>query len=211
MTRKRPNINADDNDRAFAAGDAARDAAADDSPSSKRGARAEGLAPSRGELKREALDVLALAARLVALGPVLRQRLNLSENLTDQVEQTLRMRAHGARKRQMQFLAKHLREDPDAIVRIRAIVEQTGDAHRQDIAAVHRTERWRDRLLAEGDPALDALIAEHPSLAEERGRLRDLIRQAQREQRAGKPPSAARELFRGLKNLNDASPTAAPE
>ena len=69
-------------------------------------------------------------------------------------------------------------------------------AHRET-AAMHRLETWRDRLLADGDDALAAFIAEYP--AADRQRLRQLIRNALAERKADKPPHAFRELFRALR------------
>jgi ribosome-associated protein len=57
---------------------------------------------------------------------------------------------------------------------------------------------WRDRLLAEGEPALAALIAAEPGL--DAKRLRALVAQARAEAAADRPPAAARELFRWLRD-----------
>ena len=59
-------------------------------------------------------------------------------------------------------------------------------------AAVHRrADRWRERLLEEGDAALAALVEEVPGA--DRQRLRALVRRA-----GGGAPGAARALFDAL-------------
>jgi len=66
---------------------------------------------------------------------------------------------------------------------------------------LHRAEQWRDRLLAEGDLGLNALLQEFP--AGDRQTLRQLMRQAEAEVERQQPPAAARQLFQRLRELLD--------
>ena len=68
----------------------------------------------------------------------------------------------------------------------------------------HRIESWRNRLLAEGEPALDALVAAAPAL--DRARLATLLADARYEAAGGGPPQAARALFRYLREAMAAPP-----
>ena len=155
--------------------------------------------PSRSELRRQALDVLGLAKALVELSDAELARVPLSDELRELVVDSRRITAQIARKRQMQFLAKHLRRAEDELPAIRAALAQDRDERRRDAAALHRVEAWRDRLVREGDDALNALLAEHPDA--DRQRLRQLARRASEEYHANRPPAAARELFRALREL----------
>ncbi|HVF35237.1 MAG TPA: ribosome biogenesis factor YjgA [Candidatus Saccharimonadia bacterium] len=155
--------------------------------------------PSRSQLRREALDVLALAKALVELTDARLDRVPLSEDLHELVIESRRITANIARKRQMQFLAKHLRRAEDELPAIRAAIEQDLGERRSAAAGMHRAEAWRDRLVAEGDEALNTLLESHPDA--DRQRLRQLARRAQDERDANKPPAAARELFRALRML----------
>jgi len=60
-------------------------------------------------------------------------------------------------------------------------------------------ERWRDKLVAGGNDALAELLNEHPHA--DRQQLRQLLRNAQKEAEAAKPPKSSRLLYRYLKNL----------
>jgi len=60
-------------------------------------------------------------------------------------------------------------------------------------------ERWRDRLLEEGDHVLEELVTQHPDV--DRQYLRQLMRNAGKEKLANKPPRSARLLFRYLREL----------
>ncbi|HMB59207.1 MAG TPA: DUF615 domain-containing protein, partial [Xanthomonadales bacterium] len=61
-------------------------------------------------------------------------------------------------------------------------------------------EAWRDLLLDQGDAALGELLKERPGMDIQA--LRQLIRNGQHERSAGKPPAAARSLFRTLREMD---------
>jgi len=168
----------------------------------------EAAGPSRSQLRRDALEVLKLAETLASLSEAELERVPLDDELREEVRRTRAVRSHIARKRQNQFLAKQMRKlDADAIEAIRrALATDREQAHRE-AAALHRVEAWRERLLAEGDAALDAFVAQHPSA--ERQQLRQLARNALAERKAGKSPHAFRELFRVLREALDRDPGAA--
>jgi ribosome-associated protein len=157
---------------------------------------------SKSQRRRDALEVKALAARLLVLSPSLLSQLPLDDELKRAVEQARAIRSHVARKRQLQFVAKLLRRGETEPI-IEAIAAFDADA-RQLTARQHRTEAWRDRLVGEGDPALSELLVQRPD--SERQRLRQLIRKARQEAAAGKPPAAARSLFRALRDLDEIEP-----
>ena len=158
--------------------------------------------PSRSELRRQALDVLALAKALVELSDAELTRVPLSDDLRELVVDSRRITANIARKRQMQYLAKHLRRAEEELPAIRAALEQDRAERRRGAATLHRVEAWRDRLLNEGDEAIGALVEAYP--AADRHHLRQLVRRAHEEKHANKPPAAARELFRELRDLMNA-------
>jgi ribosome-associated protein len=159
--------------------------------------------PSRSEQRRAALDVLALGERLAALTPTQLAKLPVPEVLLPHIADTRRITSHGARKRQVAFLAKQMRrEDDETLDAIRDALDAGGEAGRRETAAMHRAEAWRDRLLAEGDTALSELLEMHP--AADRQRLRQLLRNTGEERARNKPPHAFRELFREIRQLLDA-------
>ena len=169
----------------------------------------EFLAPSRSEQRRAALDVLALGERLATLTPTQLAKLPVPESLLPHIADTRRMTAHGARKRQVAFLAKQMRrEDDEVLDAIRDALDAGGDAARRETALMHRAETWRERLLAEGDEALSAFVEAHPDA--DRQRLRQLVRSTLEERTRNKPPRAFRELFREVKELLEAAASITP-
>ncbi|WP_028915565.1 ribosome biogenesis factor YjgA [Pseudoxanthomonas sp. J31] len=160
----------------------------------------EYLSPSRSQKRREALGVLELAEKLAGLTPTQLSKLPIPEDLLPHIEQTRKITAHIARKRQLAFLAKQMRrEDEAALDAIRDALDEDGVAARREVALMHRVEGWRERLLEEGDAALGQLLDEHPHA--DRQHLRTLVRNTLEERKRNKPPRAFRELFRELKAL----------
>lgn len=157
--------------------------------------------PSRTQQRREALAVLTLASQLIELQPSRLAKLSLPDDVRREVDITRRMTAHGAKKRQLAYLAKIMRRYDDAdFASVRAELGENREKQRQENAAMHRLEAMRDRLIAEDETALPELIAEHPQL--DRQHLRSLVRQARIERDTpNKPPKAYREIFQCLKDL----------
>ena len=158
------------------------------------------LPPSRSQQRRDALEVFALAETLAALSDAQLSRVPLDEEILAEVLRTRAVTSHIARKRATQFLAKQLRKlDDETIAPIRAALAHDRTKAHHEAAVLHRLETWRDRLIAEGDAGLDALLALHP--AADRQRFRTLARNARAERDREKPLHAYRELFRALREL----------
>ncbi|MNV05334.1 hypothetical protein D3C71_956650 [compost metagenome] len=160
----------------------------------------EFLGESRSQNRREALEILALGEQLVDLTPAQLARLPIPEGLLEHIEYSKRITSHGARKRQLAFLAKQMRrEEDETLDAIRNALDANSETSRREVAIMHRMERWRERLLAEGDVALAELLDEHPEA--DRQELRTLVRNALAEKAKNKPPRAYREIYQVLRNL----------
>ncbi|WP_421569888.1 ribosome biogenesis factor YjgA [Stenotrophomonas sp. PD6] len=155
---------------------------------------------SRSQNRRDALDVLALGEKLVALTPAQLARVPVPEDLLPHIAEAKRITAHIAHKRQLAFLAKHMRREDDAVLdAIRDALDVNSETSRREVAALHRAEDWRERLLKDGDTALSALLEEYPHA--DRQQLRTLLRNAQAEKAKNKPPRAFREIYQVLRAL----------
>ncbi len=160
----------------------------------------EYLSPSRSDNRREALEVLALGEKLVSLSEAQLARLPVPDSLLPHIRECKRITSHIAHKRQLAFLAKQMRrEDDEVLDALRDALDEDGEAARREVAAMHRVEKWRDRLLDDGDAALAQLLDEYPGA--DRQSLRQLTRNALEERKRNKPPRAFRELFRALREL----------
>lgn len=164
--------------------------------------------PSRTQQRREALAVLTLAGQLMELPPSRLAKLDMPEDVRREIDITRRITSHGARKRQLAFLAKVMRRyGEDEFAAVRAELGENREKQRQENAVMHRLESMRDRLIAEDESALSELINEHPQV--DRQHLRSLVRQARIEKETpNKPPRAYREIFQLLKDLSQTDDSA---
>lgn len=153
---------------------------------------------SKSQLKRESEALQALGEALVELPASKLAKIPMPGNLADAVAEARRIKAHGGRKRQLQYIGKLMRNiDAEPI---QQAMEALSTEQARDNARFHRLEQWRDRLISEGDGALGELLEAYPQA--DRQHLRQLIRNAQREQAKGQAPKTARELFRYLRELS---------
>lgn len=151
--------------------------------------------PSKSQRKREMQALQALGEQLIAMQERERARFPLSDDLLRAIEESGRISAREARRRHMQYVGKLMRrEDLDGIQAVFDAMER--ERLRRD-HAFHRLEAWRDRLIEEGDAAIEPLLDEYPAI--DRQALRQLIRNARREREQQKPPTNARRLFRLLR------------
>lgn len=149
---------------------------------------------------------MALGQRLVELAGPRRDALSLPDEVREAVEEALRMRSHAARKRQMLFLGKVLR-NCDELDDIATALDEISEQDRRGTLAFQRVESWRERLLHEGEPALDAFCALYPAAA--RAELLALMQEAGRGRDHPRGAGAARALFRALRSqLASAAPKA---
>jgi ribosome-associated protein len=159
--------------------------------------------PSKTQRKRAMAELQALGVRLVALNPDQLATVALPEALRAAVVEAKRIRSREARRRQLQYIGRLMRDvDPEPIrARLQAWDGQSSEA----TAAHHRTERWRERLLEEDD-ALTEFAREHPRA--DLQRLRACLREARKERLAGRDLRNFRALFRLIRDA--ASPRDAP-
>lgn len=157
----------------------------------------EDFGPSKSARKREAKALQKLGERLVALTPGEFAQIPLSESLRDALQTARNMRAHGALRRQRLLIGKLMRQHDTS--EIEAAIARLDQVKHQSATKFHAVEGWRDRLIADGDSALAEFLDEYPDA--DRQRLRQLMRQAQAEAKAGKAPKSSRELFRLLREL----------
>ncbi len=158
---------------------------------------------SKTRKKKDMLALQDLGVQLVELNEQQLASMQLPEELLDAVMEARRLTKHEARRRQMQYIGRLMRDLDAAPIRER--LEQWKGQGRAHTAQLHAIERWREELLA-GDPALARFLDQHPDADSQK--LRTLIRNARREQSAALPPKSYRELFRILRETLTKEPAA---
>lgn len=152
--------------------------------------------PNKSKLRREALAITELGRQLVEMSDEQRQQLPLSAQLQDAIQTARQIRKNSpGLKRQIQFIGKLIRQgNTEELLQTLA---QQAQSHTLQQQRFHQLEQWRDRLIEEGDTAINRFIEAYPNA--ERQPLRQFIRQAQRQAEQNKPPAAKRELFKYLR------------
>ena len=157
---------------------------------------------SKSQRKRDADELLDLAKELVSMQESRLKKLPMEQELRDEVDFARSIRAHGAKKRQLMTVGKMLRKrDNDELI---DAVYNADKKNRQINARFHQIEAWRNRLIEGSDQDLSELLEHSPTANAQT--LRQLIRNAKKEAKLGKPPTAARKLFTLLRETNEENP-----
>ena len=152
---------------------------------------------SKTEVKRQMHALQELGARLTKLNKEQLDKLDLGDSLRNAIDEFHRIKSNGAQKRHLQYIGKIMRtEDADEIEHAIGLFEAGHQAHTQ---AFHKLERWRDKLINDGNQALQEYVEEYPDADIQH--IRQLIRNAKKELKLNKPPAASRKLFKYLREL----------
>ncbi|MDX8388196.1 MAG: ribosome biogenesis factor YjgA [Ghiorsea sp.] len=154
--------------------------------------------PNKSLLKREAQAALDLAKKLVELHEKSWSELEFPQQVIEELYNLKHMTQHVAKKRQLKLVAKLLRE-VDTTLAVQA-VENVVKSRAQDSVAFHMVERWRDKLLQDGD-ALTEFVGEYHGADVQA--LRQLIRNAKLELLKGKTTKSSKLLFKLLRDIID--------
>jgi len=160
------------------------------------------LEVSKSQRKRDANDLLDVGKKLISMPESRLKRMPLDDDLRREVEFARRIRSNGARKRQMMTVGKMLRlRDNEALI---DAINDVNQKNRKDNARFHHIEAWRDKLIEGDNDVLSELIEKSPAMNAQT--LRQLIRNANKEAKLGKPPAASRKLFKLLRESDEQSP-----
>jgi ribosome-associated protein len=160
----------------------------------------EDFGPSKSQIKREMQALQAVGKRMLDLSDEQLDALPISDTLRAAIVESRRIRKHEARRRHLHYIGKVLRseDDPEAIERgLNAFVAGSEEHTRRH----HLAERWRDRMIAEGDTVVADFI-EYCPMADVQ-HLRNLVRNARKEVEKQKNTGQSKKLFRALREWID--------
>lgn len=149
---------------------------------------------SKSELKRRAQRLQQLGRRLTELAPERLAEMPLSDDLQRAILEYQRFGSHGARRRQLQFIGRLMRDvDPAPLLAALETLEGNSAAARREF---HEVEAWRAALLERADALTEFLDAYPETDAQQ---LRHHIQHVHRARTEEQQRSAARALFRFLR------------
>ena len=147
--------------------------------------------PSKTAAKREQLELQKLGERLVGLDAALLNELPLDDRLRDAVIAAATVKGRGAQRRQNQLIGKLMRSADSQAIRD-ALEKQTRD-DRLLKRVFSDAERWRDRIVADGVPAIDEFSRVADCADDELRKLNSELRSSRNERTA---KSKRRQIFR---------------
>lgn len=155
--------------------------------------------PSKSQRKRDMDALQDIGEELTQLNEQQLASVELPESLRDAVLEARAMKRNEARRRQMQYVGKLMRQVDPAPIRIK--LDGFLSVSAEQTAQLHHIERWRERLI--DDPqAVSEFIAAYPETDSQQ--LRTLIRNTTTERERGKPPKHFRALFQMIRGLAEA-------
>ena len=157
---------------------------------------------SKSQRKRDADELLALAKDLISMPESRLNGLPLDTDLREEVDFARSIRSHGARKRQLMTVGKMLRRRDNE--QLLDAVNNIDQKNRQINARFHHVEAWRDKLVEGGNETLSELLEQCPDINVQT--VRQLVRNSHKEAKLGKPPAAARQVFKLLREADELSP-----
>ena len=151
---------------------------------------------SKSQIKRELLTLQELGKELANLPAKVLPQVPLSEPVLEAILEAKQMKKV-ALKRQLKHIGGLMRDEDEGAIRM--ALNRLRQPHLKEVKEFHEVEAWRDALLAGDESLLDELIRRFPEIDHQH--LRQLIRNAKKEQVLNKPPKSARALFRYLNEL----------
>ncbi|MGA9369630.1 MAG: ribosome biogenesis factor YjgA, partial [Steroidobacteraceae bacterium] len=118
--------------------------------------------PSKSARKRAAHAAQDLGETLIRLRDAELEALGLPERLTEALVEARRITSRAGGARQRQYIGKLMREID--LEPIRAALAARSERDALESQLFKRAEDWRERLIVEGESALDELARVRPSL-----------------------------------------------
>ena len=151
--------------------------------------------PSRSQLKRDSQELRDMGAQLVQMPNAHLDKIAMDNTLLAAIKEARRLKSNDARRRQIQYIGKLMRNMD--LTEIRHSVEKLNHQSQTFRQYFAMLEQWRDRLIDEGNDAIEEFLTAFPNA--DRQQIRNLSRQAGRE----KTGSAKTKLFKYLKQISD--------
>jgi len=154
---------------------------------------------SRTKKKKAAEGLQKVGEQLVALDDAQLDALDLPPDLKEAVGETRNFKSHGARRRQLQYIGRLMRNYDTSMVQ-EALLKMAAkeDQNRRRFKMV---ERWRDELVAGDDARFQWLLDNFPDIDPQQ--LKHLVNSACGVTTQMKSREAARKLFRFLIKLEE--------
>ena len=151
---------------------------------------------SKTELKKDSKKIQQFGRKISELTINNIEEFKFPLNIYEAVIGLKNLKSNSAKKRQVQYLGKLLREIDltDAFI----IMKQLKVSSQKEIQRNNIIEGWRNKLLNNNN-SITEFVDEYPEI--DRQSLRQTISNAQKEKIKNKPPKYSRQLFKLIKDI----------
>jgi len=155
------------------------------------------IRPNKTQLKRDMKVYHDLGRELVELAQNKLENVTLSERMYDAIASGKKMKK-SALQRQLRFISNIMEEeDVDTIL---LELKQLALPQEKEVEEFHQIENWRDQLIAGDNNLIEQLVTD---IDADRQHIRQLVRNAIKEEQQNKPPKSSRLLFQYLKERQE--------
>ena len=151
---------------------------------------------SKTELKKDSKKIQQFGRKISELSINNIEAFKFPLNIYEAVIGLKNLKSNSAKKRQVQYLGKLLREIDltDALI----VMKQLEVSSQKEIQRNHIIEAWRDKLLINND-SITEFIDKYPQI--DRQTLRQTISNTQKEKKDNRKPKHSRQLFKLIKGI----------
>ena len=149
---------------------------------------------NKTQVKRNVAELANMVNLMMKISTKDLAKIPLDDELFKAIKATKEMKM-SALKRQIQYIVKLMRLRNTNTIKL--AIDATQHSHQSTGRAFKQLEKWRERLLDDGNSALTIFCNEYPGTNVQR--LRQLIRHAQKERNQEKASHYYRELFQEIK------------
>mgnify|MGYP006120379533 CR=1 FL=1 len=151
---------------------------------------------SKTELKKDSKKIQQFGRKISELSINNIEAFKFPLNIYEAVIGLKNLKSNSAKKRQVQYLGKLLREFD--LTHAFLVMKQLEVSSQKEIQRNHIIEGWRDKLLSNND-SITEFVDEYPKI--DRQLLRQTISNAQKEKKDNKKPKYSRQLFKLIKDI----------
>ncbi|TNC81740.1 MAG: ribosome-associated protein [Oleiphilus sp.] len=156
---------------------------------------------SKSQIKREMEALQGIGKKLTELNETQLTEIPMGEELRHAIDlYRHRITKREARRRHLQFIGKLMRSED--IEGIQAALDKYDSSSKAFAQALHALEAWRTRLINEGNEAVTEFIEAYPQTDVQQ--LRQLVRNAKREQSQDQNKGGSKKLFQFLRQISEA-------
>jgi ribosome-associated protein len=150
---------------------------------------------SKSQIKREMTALQDLGKKLIELKDPQLKKMPISDDLMKAVLESRNITQREATRRHLQYIGKLMRdEDAEAI---QYALDEFDSSSQRFTQALHELELWRSRMLSDSANAITEYVEQYSKTDIQH--LRQLVRNALKDQTSGKNTGASKKLFQYLR------------